>query len=87
MALLERIGGPVVSSSANVSGHPPAETAEEVVRIFGNQLDLVLDGGPRRGEVASTLVDVSGTRPRLLRQGALDVRDQLGDFEDRTSGG
>jgi tRNA threonylcarbamoyl adenosine modification protein (Sua5/YciO/YrdC/YwlC family) len=87
MALLERIGGPVVSSSANLSGHPPAETAEEVVRIFGNQLDLVLDGGPRRGEVASTLVDVSGTRPRLLRQGALDVRDQLGDFEDRTSGG
>ena len=82
--LLDRIGGPVVSSSANLSGQPPAETAEEVLRIFGNQLDLVLDGGPRRGNVPSTLVDVSEARPRLLRRGALDVSALLGDFEDGT---
>ncbi len=85
--LLARIGGPVVSSSANLSGQRPAETAEEVVRVFGNQLDLVLDGGPRRGGVPSTLVDVSGARPRLLRAGALDVRADLGDFEDACVGG
>lgn len=84
--LLERIGGPVVASSANLSGHPPAQTADEVVRIFGNQLDLVLDGGPRRGGVPSTLVDVSEERPRLLRRGALDVTADLGDFEDGTEG-
>ena len=47
--LLARIGGPVVSSSANLSGQPPAQSAEDVLRIFGNQLDLVLDGGPKRG--------------------------------------
>jgi len=80
--LLARIGGPVVASSANLSGQRPAETAEEVVRIFGNQLDLVLDGGPRRGNVPSTLVDVSDARPRLLRRGALDVDRLLGDFDD-----
>jgi L-threonylcarbamoyladenylate synthase len=81
--LLDRIGGPVVASSANLSGQPPAETAEHVVRIFGNQLDLVIDGGPRRGGQPSTLVDVSGPRPRLLRRGALDVTQTLGaDFED-----
>jgi L-threonylcarbamoyladenylate synthase len=80
--LLDRIGGPVVSSSANLSGQRPAETAEEVVRIFGNQLDLVLDGGPRRGVISSTLVDVSHPRARLLRRGALDVVADLGDFED-----
>ena len=80
--LLDRIGGPVVSSSANLSGQRPAETAEEVVRIFGNQLDLVLDGGPRRGGVPSTLVDVTGKRPRLLRRGAVDVRGELGEFDD-----
>jgi L-threonylcarbamoyladenylate synthase len=87
--LLTFIGGPVVSSSANLSGQRPAETAEEVVRIFGNQLDLVLDGGPRRGELSSTLVDVSGTRPRLLRRGPIDVTADLGSFEDltRPSGG
>ena len=82
--LLDRIGGPVVSSSANLTGQRPAETAEEVVRIFGNQLDLVVDGGPRRGGVPSTLVDVSMKRPRLLRTGVLDVRGELGDFEDAT---
>ncbi len=84
--ILERIGGPVVSSSANLSGEPPAETADDVVRIFGNQLDLVLDGGPRRGDVPSTLVDVSGDRPRLLRRGALDVIAELGRYDDWTSG-
>jgi tRNA threonylcarbamoyl adenosine modification protein (Sua5/YciO/YrdC/YwlC family) len=83
-ALLDVIGGPVVSSSANLSGQPPAETAEEVVQMFGNQLDLVIDGGPRRGNPPSTLVDVSGPRPRLLRNGALDVRADLGPFEDLT---
>jgi tRNA threonylcarbamoyl adenosine modification protein (Sua5/YciO/YrdC/YwlC family) len=85
--LLDVIGGPVVSSSANLSGQPPAETAEEVLRIFGNQLDLVIDGGPRRGGVPSTLVDVSAPRPRLLRRGALDVTGTLGDFEDASASG
>jgi len=80
--LLDYIGGPVVSSSANLSGQRPAETAEEVVRIFGNQLDMVIDGGPRTGGLSSTLVDVSAPRPRLLRRGALDVTPQLGDFDD-----
>jgi L-threonylcarbamoyladenylate synthase len=80
--LLARIGGPVVSSSANLSGQPPAQSAEEVLRIFGNQLDLVLDGGPKQGGQASTLVDVSVAKPRLLRAGALDVTADLGDFSD-----
>jgi tRNA threonylcarbamoyl adenosine modification protein (Sua5/YciO/YrdC/YwlC family) len=81
-ALLQRIGGPMVSSSANMSGQPPAATAEDVVATFGNQLDLVLDGGPRQGGIPSTLVDVSGPRPTLLRRGALDVTPWLGEFDD-----
>lgn len=85
--LLARIGGPVVSSSANLSGQKPAETAEEVLRIFGNQLDLVVDGGPRRGGQASTLVDVSRPKARLLRRGAVDVTPELGDHEDLSTRG
>ncbi len=85
--LLDFIGGPVVSSSANLSGQPPAETADEVLTVFGNQLDLVIDGGPRRGGMPSTLVDVSEARPRLLRRGALDVTEVLGDYEDGTASG
>ena len=85
LKLLDRIGGPVVSSSANLSGQRPAETADEVVRIFGNQLDLVIDGGPRHG-VPSTLVDVTGPIPRLLRRGRVDVSDAVGEIEDATRG-
>jgi len=85
-ALVERIGGPIVASSANLTGQPPASSAADVVRVFGNQLDLVLDGGPRTAGLASTLVDVSRPKPRLLRRGALDVTDVLGDFEDLTAG-
>jgi L-threonylcarbamoyladenylate synthase len=84
-ALLNRIGGPVVSSSANLSGQRPAETAADVIAYFGNQLDMVLDGGERRGGVPSTLVDVSGPKAKLLRRGALDVTGMLGDFEDLTN--
>ena len=85
-AILERIGGPVVSSSANRSGEPPAQSAAEVVAIFGNQLDVVLDGGERHAQPPTTLVDVSGPRPRLLRRGALDVSADLGPFDDETGG-
>jgi len=82
--ILEHIGGPVVSSSANLSGEPPAESAAEIVAVFGNQIDLLLDGGPRRARPPTTLVDVSGARPRLLRRGALDVTAELGSFDDET---
>jgi L-threonylcarbamoyladenylate synthase len=84
LRLLDRIGGPVVSSSANLSGQRPAETADEVVRIFGNQLDLVIDGGPRHGGMPSTLVDVTGAVPRLLRRGMIDVTGVVGEIEDAT---
>ena len=46
-----------------------------------------IDGGPRRGGQPSTLVDVSGPRPRLLRRGALDVTADLGDYEDVSRAG
>jgi len=66
-----------VSSSANISGQPTAETAEEVAQIFGNQIDVLLDGGPLRDRKPSTLIDVSGAEPRLLRRGAVDVPDSM----------
>jgi L-threonylcarbamoyladenylate synthase len=78
-ALLDFIGGPVVSSSANLSGQPTAETAEDVVQIFGNQIDVLLDGGPRHARKPSTLIDVSGPAPRLLRRGAIEVPEAMLD--------
>jgi L-threonylcarbamoyladenylate synthase len=76
--LIEAVGGPVVATSANRSGDPPARTAEEVVRIFGNQLALILDSGEATATKPSTLVDVTSGRAELLRAGAVDVEGYLG---------
>jgi L-threonylcarbamoyladenylate synthase len=81
--LLDFIGGPVVSSSANLSVSPPAESAEQIVSIFGNQIDVVLDGGPVRGAKPSTLVDVTGPQAKLLRPGAIDLSGELGENAQR----
>lgn len=73
LALVHALGGPLVASSANLSGQPPAKSADEVVRSFGNQLDLVLDGGPSQADEPSTLIDVTSGKVEILRPGAVDV--------------
>ena len=71
--------GPFTATSANVSGAPPARSAAEVDSSLGAFLSLVLDGGPSFGGSASTLLDLSGTRARILRTGAFRV--SLSHFE------
>ena len=70
---LARELGPLPTTSANRSGEPDALEAEAVARELGARLDLILDGGPTRGSVASTVVDCATADglPRLLRVGAL----------------
>ena len=60
-------------SSANRSGRPAATTAQEAVEQLGTHATVVLDGGPRDGSAASTIVDCTGTAPRVLRVGAIPV--------------
>ena len=63
--------GPLAVSSANLSGQPAATTAEEAEEMLGDAVEVVLDGGPSAGGEASTIVDCTGDRPRLLRVGAI----------------
>lgn len=70
--LLERTG-PMAVSSANKSGHPPALTAAEAQDQLGDEVAVYLDGGPAKTGVASTIVDVTGEIPRILRAGAVDA--------------
>jgi L-threonylcarbamoyladenylate synthase len=63
--------GPLPVTSANLSGQPDAGDASEVFAQLGSRVDLVLDGGPARGGVPSTVVDCSGELPRVLRAGAI----------------
>jgi L-threonylcarbamoyladenylate synthase len=69
--LLRLCGGALTATSANVSGAPPASSAEEVANYFQSGLDLILDSGKTTAKVASTVVDISGAVPRLIREGAV----------------
>jgi L-threonylcarbamoyladenylate synthase len=68
---LARTVGPLPTTSANVSGLPEARDAAEIVDQLGAGVDLILDGGPAHGGPASTIVDCSGARPVILREGAI----------------
>lgn len=71
-----RVTGPLCVTSANVHGEPPCTDVSAVVAAFGDtpDLDAVVDGGRRTGEV-STVLDLSGDPYRLLRDGAINERD------------
>ncbi|HEX6359236.1 L-threonylcarbamoyladenylate synthase [Actinophytocola sp.] len=65
--------GPMAVSSANVSGQPPAATAEEARTQLGDSVSIYLDGGPSGDPVPSTIVDLSGQEPIVLREGAVSL--------------
>jgi tRNA threonylcarbamoyl adenosine modification protein (Sua5/YciO/YrdC/YwlC family) len=70
---LARGVGPLPTTSANVSGLPEAMDAAAIVEQLGDAVDLVLDGGPAHGGPASTVVDCTGSSPRILRVGAIPL--------------
>ncbi len=65
--------GPLPTTSANVSGLPEARDAQEILVQLGDGVDLILDGGAARGGPPSTVVDCTGERPVVLRDGAIPV--------------
>ena len=65
--------GPLPTTSANVSGLPEASDAAEILAQLGEGVDLILDGGPARGGPPSTVVDCTGARPVILRDGAVPL--------------
>lgn len=70
-AIVRACGGLLTATSANTAGEPPARTAEEVARYFAEAPGLIIDGGAARSELPSTVLDVSGERPRLIREGVV----------------
>jgi L-threonylcarbamoyladenylate synthase len=72
--LLEAFGRPISAPSANRSGHVSPTRAEHVATDFADVSDLViLDGGPSECGIESTVVDLTGDLPRILRPGAIDA--------------
>lgn len=70
---LLRETGPMAVTSANLTGAAAATTAEQAREQLGESVSIYLDGGTAPGGVASTIVDLTGPAPRLLRRGAIAV--------------
>ena len=68
-ALAKAVGVPISGTSANISGQPACRNAEEVLNVFGRDLDLILDGGETVGMTGSTVLDVTVDPPQILREG------------------
>ena len=69
--LIREAGGVLAATSANISGQPSPITAKEVEEQLGDWIDLILDGGPCRGGVPSSILDCTISPPLLLRHGAI----------------
>jgi len=79
LALIAAAGGAVAATSANLSGEPPAMTAGEAERALGGKVELILGGGRVPTGVPSTVLDLTRTPPRILREGAI-ASEEIGAF-------
>ncbi len=87
--LVRGLGAPITGTSANRSGQPGLTAADAVRETFGDELELVIDAGEITGGVASTVLDLSGGVPVLLRQGAVsseEIEEILGEKLSRETG-
>ncbi len=65
--------GPMAVSSANLTGHPSPQTCDAAQEMLGDSVSIYLDGGPTPDSVPSSIVDVTGPVPVLLRAGVLSA--------------
>jgi L-threonylcarbamoyladenylate synthase len=76
--LIRALGSPLATTSANLAGYPAPLTAQQAYAQLGELVSLILDGGACPGGVESTVLDVSGRVPVLLRLGAISLEELRG---------
>lgn len=70
-ALVKQVQGPITGTSANLSGQPGCSRISQLSAAMVQGADLILDAGPLKGGLGSTIVDVTGNSVRILRQGMI----------------
>jgi L-threonylcarbamoyladenylate synthase len=73
--LIQTAGCALTATSANKNGEKNTRTAQEVLHIFGKDIDLIIDPGPAPGGKVSTLLDTTISPPTLLRLGAITQQE------------
>lgn len=74
-ALIRESGFALVTTSANISGRGEIASAEEVKRAFLDKVDLIVDGGPTPGRKPSTVIDLTGRKAVLIREGIIGEKE------------
>ncbi len=74
-ALIRETGVPLIATSANISGEGEIASPEEVSHLFQEKVDLIVDGGPTPGGKPSTVIDLTGEKPVLVREGRIDNKE------------
>jgi L-threonylcarbamoyladenylate synthase len=75
LTLLQHLARPLIGTSANISGQPPALTADEVRQQLGERVDLIIDGGRCPGGRESTVLDITVEPPVVIREGIVPSHD------------
>ena len=71
LKILQAFGGPAAITSANLSGEPPATSAQEIGEELASRIDIIVDGGKTPGPVPSTVYDISVSPPLVRRHGVI----------------
>lgn len=84
LALIQELGAPLAAPSANPAGLPSPKTAQAVLDYFDGRIEGILDGGPCAVGVESTIIDLTGESPRILREGGIPAEELLGFLKENT---
>ncbi len=71
LKILKTFGGPAAITSANLSGEPPATSAQEIGEELASRIDVIVDGGKTPGPIPSTVYDISISPPLIRRHGVI----------------
>ena len=81
-ALVKKLGRPLTTTSANLSGFPPSLTLRHLKNYFGDKIDLIIDSGELTPSVGSTVVDVTEDKLALIREGVIKAEVLFKHFEE-----
>jgi len=79
-SIVKEMGRPLTTTSANLSGHPPSFSAQDVIHYFGDKIDYIVDVGELPPSLGSTVVDVSEEKIVLIREGVLKAESIFKHF-------
>jgi L-threonylcarbamoyladenylate synthase len=82
LALSKAVGCPLTATSANITGYSGCSTVSDIDPRILDKVDLIIDAGPLKGGIGSTVVDVTVDPPKILREGAIPAKDIFIAFEN-----